>query len=428
MKKNAFRLMLASAIACQLISCTKDEVIEEPAKVVAANAEGGDLMSFTKADANGSKVIEGTQTIKKANYSLTGTIVVPAGANLTIEAGTNVTVDKSKGEVAIVVMKGGKVNFSGTADMPIVFTAKEKKSGYWGGIIVYGDAPINANGGKPSSQSEDGRAITYGGSNAEDSSGTLKFVRVEYAGSKIGDGNKENNAFTMYSVGSGTIFENCVAYKGADDGVEFFGGTVNCKNFVSYGNTDDAFDWQDGWKGTGENWFGYQTEVGNYGLEVEASGNDNAFSPTVSNITLIRENGCTTENETDVQISALQFKKNGNGSYKNIYVEGYKNLTTVGASGKTYQAFPILIQDQATVSKQVDKDKLRVQNIWAVGGSNDKKHGTGFDAQSLPIPAAQLIFSGLDDWKMFASAPVAKVSLPKGAWATVDGKDLLSAL
>ncbi|WP_431243217.1 hypothetical protein ACQ9BO_00400 [Flavobacterium sp. P21] len=231
--------------------------------------------------------ITANKTYAYGNYTLKGIVKINSGVTVTFDAGSTITIDKATGDNALVVLNGGKLIINGTADKPVVFTEKSKVPGSWGGIIMYGDAPAKVAGGGTSSTSEDGNNISYGGSNATHNGGSLNYVRVEYAGSKLADGNKENNAFTFYSVGSGTTLDHLVAYKGADDGFEFFGGTVSMTNAISYGNTDDSFDWQDGWQGQANtNWYAYQTGKGNYGMEIEASANDNAFGPKVSNITL----------------------------------------------------------------------------------------------------------------------------------------------
>ena len=95
---------------------------------------------------------------------------------------------------------------------------------------MYGDAPIHGAGNLTALMSEDGNSLTYGGSNPLHNGGSLKYARVEYAGAKLADGTKENNGFTFYSCGSETILDHLVSYKGADDGYEFFGGTVSMTN------------------------------------------------------------------------------------------------------------------------------------------------------------------------------------------------------
>src|SRR5690606_1189561 len=222
-------------------------------------------------------------------------------------------------------------------------------------IIMYGDAPIMGASGVTTKTSEDGLALQYGGSNPTHNGGTLRFVRVEYAGKKITDGTSEMNGFSFYSVGSGTVLENLVSYKGADDGFEFYGGTVSGKNLISYGNFDDSFDWQDGWQGqSNTNWYAYQTGTGNFGMEIEASNNNNSFFPKVINITLTRAPGTQTEGGSSAaEYDAIQFKKQGNGDFSNLLISGYK---TTGATA-------VRIQDLNTNSDQVNQGKIKITNV-----------------------------------------------------------------
>jgi len=291
-------------------------------------------------------------TFAYGNYDLEGIVKVASGVTLTFDAGSTITCSSETGDNALVVLNGGKLIVNGTADAPVVFTESSKLPGSWGGIIMYGDAPINALGGVSTALSEDGNSITYGGTNAAHNGGALHYVRIEYAGAKLGDGVKENNAFTFYSVGSGTVLDHLVAYKGADDGYEFFGGTVSATDIISYGNTDDSFDWQDGWQGqNNSNWYAVQVNKGNFGMEVEASNNNNAYGPKVSNITLKRATGTTTESDTDVQVDAMQFKREGNGIYDNIVIDGFGTYM-VGAT--SYPGAALKIQDDVTNTHQVN--------------------------------------------------------------------------
>ena len=345
------------------------------------------------------------------NYTLKGIVKINSGVTVTFDAGSTITIDKATGDNALVVLNGGKLIINGTADKPVVFTEKSKVPGSWGGIIMYGDAPAKVAGGGTSSTSEDGNNISYGGSNATHNGGSLNYVRVEYAGSKLADGTKENNAFTFYSVGSGTTLDHLVAYKGADDGFEFFGGTVSMTNAISYGNYDDAFDWQDGWQGTANtNWYAYQTGKGNYGMEIEASANDNSFGPKVTNITLKREAGNVPE-VGDNQVDAFQFKREGNGEYSNIIVDGYGNFTT-GAT--TYQGAVVSILDAATNTHQVNTSKIKILNVKISNTTNVTPiaGATGF---TVAFPAGTFT----------TSTTATGASLAAGAWASVDGASLI---
>jgi len=353
-------------------------------------------------------------TYAYGNYTLKGIVKINEGVTVTFEAGSVITIDKATGDNALVVLKGGKLITKGTADKPVVFTEKSKLPGSWGGIIMYGDAPVNVAGGKSSSTSEDGNNISYGGTNANHNGGSLVYTRVEYAGSKLADGSKENNGFTFYSVGSGTTLDHLVSYKGADDGFEFFGGTVSMTNAISYGNYDDAFDWQDGWQGgANTNWFAYQTGKGNYGMEIEASANDNAYGPKVSNITLRREAGNVPESN-DNQVDAFQFKREGNGEYSNIVIDGYGNYTTTGTPSTTYKGSAVSILDAATNDHQVKTSKIKILNVKITNTTN-----------ILPIGATPEILVAFPTGTFTQSDAATGASLSAGAWSTVDGVNLL---
>jgi hypothetical protein len=361
--------------------------------------------------------IAGTFTTDKTylygNYTLKGIVKINSGVTVTFEAGSTITTDKTTGDNALVVLNGGKLIIKGTADKPVVFTEKSKVPGSWGGIIMYGDAPAKVAGGGTTSTSEDGNKIAYGGTNAAHNGGSLVYARVEYAGSKLADGEKENNGFTFYSVGSGTTLDHLVSYKGADDGYEFFGGTVSMTNAISYGNYDDAFDWQDGWQGqANSNWYAYQTGKGNYGMEIEASLNDNAFGPKVANITLKREAGNVPE-VGDNQVDAFQFKREGNGEYDNIIIDGYGNFTNA-AGTSTYKGSSVSILDDATNQHQVNKSKIKITNVKITNTTN-----------ILPIGATDLIVVSFPAGTFTQNNAATGASLTSGAWSTVDGVNLI---
>jgi hypothetical protein len=368
--------------------------------------------------------VTASKTYIKGTYTLSGTVRVKSGATLTFEAGSVITADVANGPDALLVEKGGMLNIAGTAAEPVVFTEKSKTAGSWGGIIMFGDAPIVSGktvDGTPitTATSEDGTNIVYGGTNATHSSGSLKYVRVEYAGKKILDGNSEMNGFSFYAVGSGTVLENLVAYKGADDGFEFYGGTVSAKNLISYGNTDDSFDWQDGWQGQANtNWYAYQTGAGNFGMEIEAKSVNNAFGPKVSNITLRRAAGTATEAGNPLEFDAFQFKKEGNGEYSNIVISGYNNTvtTTVGAVTTTTTAVAVRIQEAATNTNQVTGGKIKMLNFKIADST--PQTGTGATGFTVAFPTGNFT----------TSTTATGAALTPGAWAIVDGVNLLAQL
>lgn len=237
-------------------------------------------------------------TLKAGNtYYLNGEFIIKSGATLNIEPGVTIVAKYDDRVDFILVEQGGKIDAQGTASAPIIMTSSKEEPGAWGGIHICGYAHTNAEGGKGSS--EIGGAV-YGGDNDADNSGTLKYVRVEYTGYAF-DEEHEANGISFYGVGNGTTVENCEAYKGSDDGFEFFGGSVNIKNMVAVSCSDDSFDWTEGWNGRGENLVAFQEAEETLGYDcdclIEADNNENNYAatpvshPVLKNLILIGNGG-----------------------------------------------------------------------------------------------------------------------------------------
>ena len=186
-------------------------------------------------------------------WILNGPVHVKAGATLTIEAGTTIKGTKSPAVGLLVIEPGAKIEAVGTADAPIVFTSLaepgDRTAGDWGGVVVLGKAPINVPGGTANVEGiEVSPATTYGGSDPADSSGTLRYVRIEFSGSELSPDN-EINGLTFAGVGSGTAVDHIMVHQTLDDCFELFGGTVDAKYLVCANNGDDGFDWDFGYQG-----------------------------------------------------------------------------------------------------------------------------------------------------------------------------------
>ncbi|RTY94447.1 hypothetical protein EKL32_11920 [Flavobacterium sp. GSN2] len=388
MKKLVLSL---SMVALSLGSCSSDneEITTQPTPT---GTISGDITT--------------AKTYPLGNYTIQGTVKIKSGGSLTIDAGSTITATLADGTAdALLVENGGKLFLNGTAALPIVFTEASKTAGSWGGIIMFGDAPIVGANGVTTATSEDGNNLPYGGTNTTHNGGSLKYVRVEYAGKKLTDNTSELNGFSFYSLGTGTVLENLVAYKGADDGFEFYGGTVSAKNLVSYGNFDDSFDWQDGWRGQeNTNWYAYQVGTGNYGMEIEAKSVNNSFGPKVTNITLTRAAGTVTEGGSSAaEYDAIQFKKEGNGEYSNVLISGY---TTSGSTA-------VRIQDATTNTNQVSGGKIKLSNVKINDGTSQFAGvGTGF---TVTFPTGNYSLSTTTTGAVLTS----------GSWSIIDGLDLL---
>jgi len=286
-------------------------------------------------------VIEGNVTWTKDKiYRLKGFVRVGeelvAGTitkvgNLTIEAGTTIIGDiATKG--TLVVHRGSKLNAVGTAAAPIVFTSGQavgaRNPGDWGGVVLCGKA-VNNQGANI--ELEGAYKGFHGGTANDDNSGTLKYVRIEYAGVPIVP-NAEINSLTMGSVGSGTTLEYIQASFGLDDSFEWFGGTVNAKYLIAFKGTDDDFDADFGWSGTVQFALGYRDgnladASGSNGFEVDndAAGSANTpfTAPTFANVSIIGARASTTS-FVDLNFqNGAQLRRNNKIKIYNTFITGY---------------------------------------------------------------------------------------------------------
>ncbi|MDP5136199.1 hypothetical protein ORJ04_09580 [Rheinheimera baltica] len=224
--------------------------------------EGASLAGVSKAvcEVTGT-ITSDTRLTADIAWSLNGKVTVgndnSNSATLTIEPGTYVY--GKSGADYLVVARGSKIQAVGTETAPIVMTSvndmlglsDEESSAEWGGLVILGKAPTNKcdQANLASCQVEaEGEAGPYGGDNPDDNSGALKYVQVRYAGFEVIPDN-ELNGITFAGVGRGTTVEYIQVHNNLDDGVEFFGGTVDAKYVVLTGNRDDSLDWADGWTG-----------------------------------------------------------------------------------------------------------------------------------------------------------------------------------
>lgn len=251
----------------------------------------------------------GTRTLTAdKTWILENLTFVNEGQVLTIQPGTVIKGAVSAGEnaSALAVARGGRIIAEGTAEKPIIFTTEEddvnnpneavdKLTGRWGGVLLLGRARTNT---VPSEQAIEGIPTTearalFGGSDDADNSGVLKYVSIRHGGALIGPGN-EINGLTLGGVGSGTVIENVEITFNSDDGIEFFGGTVNVRNLILAFNEDDYVDYDMGYRGKVQNVFilqGNTQGAGDRGFECDGGtdpedGTPNA-TPTFANVTAI---------------------------------------------------------------------------------------------------------------------------------------------
>jgi hypothetical protein len=275
--------------------------------------------------------------------------------NLTIEPGT-VIVGERATKGALIVQRGSKINAIGTAALPIVFTSERdpgtREAGDWGGLVICGKAPNNLPDDATNRQLEGGYGAFHGGTDATDNSGTLKYVRLEYAGIPINP-NQEVNSLTMGSVGSGTTIDYVQASFGLDDSFEWFGGTVNAKHLIAYKGLDDDFDTDNGFSGYVQYGVGIRgaaiaDQSGSNGFECDNDANGSSNTPFTSaifaNMSIIGAKGASSTSIDPLFQHGAQLRRNNKQKIYNTVITGYPygvyidSQKGVGSNAKTNAA------------------------------------------------------------------------------------------
>ncbi len=311
-------------------------------------------------------------------YILDGFVFVEEGSVLNIEAGTVIKGKQGEAEnaSALIIARGGKINANGTKENPIIFTSELDdtedptdlplaRAGLWGGVIILGNSIINTPGGTEQIEgipTTDLRG-TYGGDDAEDNSGVFRYVSIRHGGTNIG-ANNEINGLTMGGVGNGTVVEYVEVYANSDDGVEFFGGTVNTKYIAVVMCEDDSFDWDEGYSGKNQFWFSIQTETtgNNMGENDGATNPEDSqpyATPYVYNATYIG-NGMSTARS---QSRGFHLRDNSGGYYHNSII------TELGGAG-------VDIEDLQDANAEDSRKRLETGDLaitnniwWNIGGN-----------------------------------------------------------
>ncbi|MEE4212616.1 MAG: hypothetical protein V2I43_25500, partial [Parvularcula sp.] len=278
-------------------------------------------------------------------YELDGSVFVgrdlggdPANENADGEEGTltiaaGVTLFGLNGPDALIVTRGSQLFANGTAANPVVMTSlqdvrgQSTAAGQWGGLVINGRAPINdceaaVLGTVNCEKDGEGGSGLFGGQTADDNSGRLNYVRVSYAGFLFG-ADDELNGIAFQGVGSGTEVDFIQVHQNADDGVEFFGGTVNAKHVVVTNAGDDSFDWTDGWTGDVQYVILYQpTGISGDPRVIEGDNNGNFPSrsprsnPTIANLTVIDQTPASNAQD------AIKIRRGSGAAIYNAIVAG----------------------------------------------------------------------------------------------------------
>lgn len=322
----ATKVLMGAAVACALsVSMTScdddDDDTPEPSRSSSSN------------------ITTNTTWMSDSVYELRGRIVVESGATLTIEEGAIIKAQAGTGAnaSALIVARGGKIMAEGTPTKPIIFTSladeiqpgeiespnlDPTQNGLWGGVIILGRAPISASAesvqieGIPTSDPNG----LYGGNDPADNSGVFKYVSIRHGGANIGEGN-EINGLTLGGVGSGTVIENIEIVGNQDDGVEWFGGTVNTSNVLVWNVGDDGIDTDQAWSGTLDN-FVVVTPLGHC-FELDGPEGSMSGSHTIKNGTVVASgNGRVSED-------LINTDANSAVSLENIFITGIASGQTI---------------------------------------------------------------------------------------------------
>ena len=297
MKRNF--LILFSLVATVLVGCeaddTADVVINDNSVTNITNTNGG-----SNDDDDDIVYLSGVYTQDLSldtniQYIVNGPVLMAAGTTLTVPAGMTVKAAPVGVNAYIAIQQGARIIANGTANNPIVFTsnAATPSTGDWGGLVVCGSASINSTAvGSTETSTTEVSGLSYGGNTDEDDSGSLEYVRIEYAGGAI-DGNSELNGLSLYAVGNGTNIDYVQIYQGSDDGVEFFGGTVSVSHLSVVGSEDDSVDWTEGYVGTLTDV--YVEHTASHDKAFECDGYNTDFSnaggyfsaPNITNVTIV---------------------------------------------------------------------------------------------------------------------------------------------
>ena len=319
------------------------------------NADGVDTFTYKANDGvadsntatatvtvNGSFTLSGTYTTNKTLtadkiWELKGRVFIADGATLTIPAGTIIKAAGGTGTDSsfICIARGGKIDAQGTADKPIIMTTvadditvgqkngsnlNDSNVGLWGGLLVLGKAPGSFKNDVTEFQIEGIPAEEtnglYGGNDPADNSGTIKYVSIRHGGTSIGEDN-EINGLTLGGVGTGTTISHVEVVGNQDDGIEFFGGTVNASNLIVWGQGDDGLDIDQSYAGTISNSIVIANSTSDHGLEIDGPEGSMDDSFKLENITLIGDGTAGNGEYAD-------FRKGALGSVNNLFAYGFQ--------------------------------------------------------------------------------------------------------
>jgi hypothetical protein len=355
---------------------------------ILALAASVSAQSWDSTTLNNNNITSNVTLNASTKYILKGFVYVKSPATITIPAGTVIYGDKAT-TGTLIIERGGKINASGTASQPIIFTSRItpglRGPGDWGGIILLGKARINTVSGSDTAAIEglptSIQPAYYGGSDDNDNSGVMRYVRIEFPGINLtGVSGNEINGLTMGGIGSGTTLEYIqVSYSG-DDAFEWFGGTVNCKYLIAYKTVDDDFDTDNGFRGKCQYLLAVRDSSiadvsGSHGFESDNNANSpNNFrtprtQPVFSNVTVVGPSRVSSTPISPNYLRAAHLRRNTKTSIYNTIFMGYPKGIRFDGTG---------------VANAFNGDSMAVKNLLFAGipvlGDTANMSGNGFNA------------------------------------------------
>jgi len=389
--KKYILLSIAAISALAITSCRKIETDGE-IQVVVVNGGGGGTTTGQTITLQGR--INADTLLRKTNtYILKGLVYVVGNHTMTIEAGTTIKGSYSGSDVAaLIITRGSKLNAIGTATDPIIFTSASPnpQSGDWGGIVLCGKAGYNLsyNGVNGLYQVEGGIDNANGDGLAgsgdavaptpvdNDNSGTLQYIRIEYAGYAY-QPDKEINSLTMAAVGSGTTIDHIETIYAKDDAYEWFGGSVNCKYLIAYKTQDDDFDTDNGYSGKVQ--FGLiirDSVIADISTSEAFESDNNATGTTAtpktraifSNVTAIGPRATLNNVGSTLFRAGAQIRRNSAISIFNSIIVGWPQGILIDASTGT------------PTDLNINDSSLRIRNVTLAGNAINFKYSVSGSA------------------------------------------------
>lgn len=395
--KSTARLAAAASILA-LIACSSDNGTD-PVDPISSGTENSSSSVVEETSVLSGSIEEDMTLTADKVWELQGFVYVADGVTLTIEKGTKVaSIEKS----ALIIERGGKIMAEGTAAEPIVMTSKASapQKGDWAGVVVMGKAPVSTEDN--TSPFEANPEDIYGGDDAADNSGVMKYVRIEYAGWEVAP-DKELNGLTLGGVGTGTEISYIHVHEGQDDGIEWFGGTVSSDHLVVTNQGDDGFDIDIGYTGTSQYMINIQDEGSNSGIEAGDKAFDgNNTVATWSNITLIdnaEDKDATLNIKDNVQINFDKVLMIGQESPNGLKVSGdvTLDLMKTGTSTITNSFYAGTFTNPITTSDAVLDSTLAAAIPQIFGAVNDDLSAAAkeiTDAEAGAIVGGDLWYQG----------------------------------